>query len=185
MTKSSGPEGSLTSNLPLFVQLPQLDTATLRELPDIALRVLVCLCHHRNSKTGRTFPGVTRIAAEIDRAESSVSRGISALKKAGLIEVRRRFGTSNEYHLIYPTSACLQDLSPVRELPDSGSRISHQQEHEALTGESTKLSPVRAKQEEGNKMKYELDEVPYLGFDPVVENTRVCGSGFGVVGEVG
>lgn len=61
--------------------------------------VLWALCDHKNESTGKCFPSTERICEFTGLSKRSVHRSIKSLESIGLIEAKKRPGTSTIYML--------------------------------------------------------------------------------------
>lgn len=87
--------------------------------------VLLALAHHANDFTNRCYPGAERISSLTGLSESSVRRGIAALKAAQLVHIDERPGRPNLYTLLLPLAE-----------PVDGHKRARKQTHVSQTGVS-------------------------------------------------
>ena len=87
-------------------------------LSDRAQLLLLALSSAHNQQTGQCNPRVERLAALLGKDEATVHRGLSELRDAGLLRVRRRGPRSSQYDLLIPHWAPTVDLEtglPLRQ----------------------------------------------------------------------
>jgi DNA-binding MarR family transcriptional regulator len=63
------------------------------------IRVYGCLERHKNRKTGKCFPSISRISKLIGSSRRRVIENLKNLEKGGFITVRRAVNRSNQYTL--------------------------------------------------------------------------------------
>ena len=72
------------------------------ELEPIPLKVLESILTYMNVLTGKSFPSVSRISADIGRGRQTVTKAIADLVVMGYIEVEKKTSKNNTYmHNVY------------------------------------------------------------------------------------
>ena len=61
------------------------------------LRVLIQLLQHQNPKTGQCNPSYKRLSKTLKLSPRTISTSVASLERHGVLEVRRRRGSSNRY----------------------------------------------------------------------------------------
>ena len=99
----------MTINTPRLVdkigQFTTIPTTVINLWPQIgmdAFALFVCLRYHSDDK-GKSFPAYTTIKAETTLTRNKIAKAIRVLETFGLLERRRRFGSSSIYILTMPS----------------------------------------------------------------------------------
>lgn len=66
------------------------DMAEWAGMPDCERQAWVCLCWHYNRRSGRCFPSLETIAAEMGISKRSAFRGVHGLQKRGWVSVLKK-----------------------------------------------------------------------------------------------
>ena len=135
-----------------------------QELPALQSLVLLRLANHKNSKTGRCYPSIPKLAQECGLSARSVINAIKALEAKKLIQVIREKMKVNHYVL-----ACRaeQDLSEVHlvhaNVHQIRAKVHHVHPNQEITQEvnpeGEPVLPDQEKRLETEKARWLLEEL--------------------------